>query len=120
LAFDEADPPLRSRLFRHGSQPLARGEHVGGSLGADFAKRDEGAVEHDRIAQRADREAVLVMPDAEASFGGVESEPELAPVERIAVALGEERHHELAVGAKALPIDVEGPRSRRELAPFQH
>ena len=115
----KAGPALRDRLLRHDAQALARGEKVSRALGADLAERDERPVEDDGEAQRADREPVLVMPDAERAFGGIEGKFQLALVEGVAVAVAEEGHDELAVGAEPLPVDVEGPRVGRELAPFE-
>ena len=67
-------PRVARSLLAHAAQPLARGEHGSGRFRADLADRDERPVEDDRIGERADREAVLVMPDAEAARIGVEGE----------------------------------------------
>lgn len=70
-------------------------------------QRGECSVQHDRIAQRTNRETMLPVPDTEASVLFVVSEFEVAFLESIAVSLAQERNDELVVGPQPLPIDVE-------------
>ena len=110
--------PFRDGLFPHEPQPFTDGEDIGRRR--DLFQGRERPVENDRIARRAKRKSLLEMADAEASFFHVEGEGELAIFERHAIAIAQERHHELVVGSQPFPIDVEGMRMARKLAPFEH
>ena len=87
--------PFRDGLFPHEPQPLTDGEDIGRRR--DLFQGRERPVENDRVAWRAKRKALLEMADAEASFLRVEGEGELAILERDAVAIAQEGHHELVV-----------------------
>jgi hypothetical protein len=100
--------------------PQGLGERDGLAGRAPLAQGRQGKVEHHRIGGRADREAVLPMPDAEAPLVRVEGELELALLQGLPVGAAEEGHDEPAVGAGALPVDVEGIRMGRQPPPFEH
>jgi hypothetical protein len=85
-----------------------------------FFEGDERPLQDDGIGQRRDRQAVLVVPDAEAALLRREGELEVPLLQRVAVAVAQHRHDELAVGAQPLPVDVEGAGLGRELPPLQH
>ncbi len=80
--------------------------------------QNQHPVEQDRIAERADREAMLEMPETEAAAALVALQRQLALFQRVAIALAEEGQHQLAIGAEPLPVDVEGDGVGRELPPF--
>ena len=121
LAFVQQDhAPVEARVLAHGAQPLAQGEQFADLLGVPFLESGQGPVEHDRVAERADREAVLPVPHAEAAILGLVGELQLTLFERCAIAVAEERNNELAIRPEAVPVDIEGPFEGRGLAPFEN
>ena len=117
---DEAIGPGGGGVLRQRPQPRRDREQLPVFRPRLVGGEDQDPVEQDRIAQRADREAVLEMPEAEAAAALVARQLQLTLLERIAIAPAEEGQHQLAVGAEALPVDVEGHGMGRELPPFDH
>ena len=105
---------------RHRPQALGDGEQLRRRVVVHGADGGQNPAEDRRVAEGPDRELVLVVPDAEGALLGVELQFEMAVLQRLAVALAEERDHEVAARAEALPIDVEGVGEGRERPPFQH
>jgi hypothetical protein len=116
----ECASALVARLLAHEAQALGDAQHFEGRGVLDVAEGREGAVEDGGILLRADREFVLVVPDAERAFRRIELQREGALFEGLTVALAEEGHHELVVGTEPRPVDVERVGRGREATPFQH
>ena len=69
----------------------------------------------------ADRQPMLEIPGREAALGGVEAQPDLALIERLAIGFPEDRqqHPSGSPVGVSLPVDVEGRRMGRFRSPFQ-
>lgn len=87
---------------------------------ADAAR--ELAAQDRRVVARPERQAVIVIPDAQAPFVGRETQHELAPGQHVAVMVAEQRQQQLALefGLEGVPVDVEEIGVARALAPLEH
>ena len=63
---------------------------------------------------------MLEMTYAEAAILGIELQSQLPFVQGFAIAFAEEGQDQLSVSSQPVPVDVEGYRVGRELAPFDH
>ena len=87
-----------------------------------IVRRRVRRVENARVVARIDREAMVMVPGAEAAFFGIETQHDLAFAEDLAVLVAEHRDQNLAPEPAAIgvEVDVEERRVRRILAPFEH
>ena len=82
----------------------------------------ENGAENARIFAGSNREALLVVPHAEAAGMGIEAKLQISGFQHTAVMVAKERYEDLVsqFGMRRIPLDIEVLSVRRFLTPLQH